>query len=113
MPRLSKHVSAPGPAARASNLLRHLQHGIDMAGHLHLAPDTSHRAGAVDQEGRALDAHIFPAIHALLDPGAVSLADLALLVRGEGEGQVVLGLELVVLRDAVARYADPQGVDIR
>src|SRR5262245_61480377 len=49
----------------------HLQHVGDVAGHLHLAPDAADHALAVDQEGGALHAHVFAAVHALLDPGAV------------------------------------------
>src|SRR6266568_7273964 len=57
-----------------------LQHFVDMAGHLHLVPDLGDGAGLVDQEGGAVDAHVLAAIEALLDPGAVLRADLAVLV---------------------------------
>src|SRR3546814_13244947 len=60
----------------------------------------------VDEDGGAVDAHVFAPIHALLDPGPVGLADLALQVGGEREGQAVFRFELVVGGDAVARDAD-------
>src|SRR3546814_15805759 len=85
---------------------------FDVALHLHLAPAAAQDALLVDQEAGALDAHVLAPVERLLDPGAVGLADLAVLVRGEGEGQVVLGLELVVPRDAVPRDADDGGVDL-
>src|SRR5262249_8458095 len=90
--------------------LRRFEHLVDMAGHLDLVPDVADDALLVDQEGGPLDAHIFAAIHALLDPGAVGLADLAVLVGGKGEGELVLLLELVVAGDAVAAEADHHGV---
>jgi len=50
----------------------------------------------VDQEGAAVDAHVFAAIHALFDPHAIFLGHFARAVRGEDERQAVLFLELVV-----------------
>jgi hypothetical protein len=91
---------------------RGLQHLFGVARHLYLPPDLADHALAVDQKGAALDAHIFPAIHALLDPGAVGLADLALLVGGERKIERVLFLELVVLFDRVPRDADDLGLDL-
>src|SRR5690242_18346005 len=84
-------VRPTGPAPEISTLaiclaplslecLQLFQHLVDMARHLHLVPDLGHRARLVDQEGRPLDAHVLAAIEALLDPGAVLLADLAVLV---------------------------------
>src|SRR6266481_4455270 len=58
-----------------------------MAADLDLGPEAANDALVVDQHGGALDAHVLAAIHALLHPDAVFLADLPALVRGEGEGQ--------------------------
>src|SRR5262249_40362728 len=74
------------------------------------APDVSAYALLVDEEGRALDPHVLAAIHALLDPGAIGLADLALGIGGEGEGQLVFLLELIVAGDTVAAEADDDGI---
>lgn len=64
----------------------------------------------VDQEGRAFDAHIFPAIHAFFNPDAVSLARLSFLVGYQREIQVIFLLEFIVLLDAVFRQAEDKGV---
>src|SRR5579862_3295442 len=80
-----------------------LHHLVGVAGDFHLVPDVLDLAFLVDEESGALDAHVFAAIHALLDPDAVFLGDLAFLVRGESEGQLVFLLELVVALDAVTR----------
>ena len=106
------HAPCARSIIRFRQLLHFLQHLVDMARHLHLAPDVPDHALAVDQEGRALDAHVFPAIHALLDPDAVILRHLAGLVRAEGEVELVLLLELVVAFHAVARDADHGRVDL-
>src|SRR5216683_1329648 len=95
-----------------SQCLHGLQHLVDMAGHLHLVPDLGHGAGLVDQEGGALDAHVLAAVEALLDPGAVLRADLAVLVRHQREGEPVLLLELVVLLHAVLGDADHRSLDL-
>src|SRR3546814_6998163 len=60
------------------------QHFLDVDLHLHLAPTAAQDALLVDQEAGALDAHVLAPVERLLDPGAVGLADLAVLVRGEG-----------------------------
>ena len=61
-----------------------------------LAPDAGDAAVAADQERRSLDAHIVAAIHRFLDPQLIGLDHLALLVGGEVDGEIVLGLEFVV-----------------
>src|SRR3990172_7698621 len=73
-----------------------LQNLVDMARHLHLAPEPTNNTLAVDQEGRALDAHVRLAVHALLRPDAIGFADLAVLVGSKGEGKLVLRLEFVM-----------------
>src|ERR1700730_5390964 len=95
-------VSATSP----SQCLHGLQNLVDMAGHLPLVPDLGDGAGLVDQEGGALDAHVLAAVVALLDPGAVLRADLAVLVGYQREGEAVFLLELVVLLHAVLGDAD-------
>src|SRR5262249_32889182 len=77
-----------------------------MPRHFHLAPDGANDALFIDEEGSAIDTHVFAPVHALFDPGAVGLADLALEVGGEREGESVLRFELVMGGDAVARDAD-------
>src|SRR5438067_7196326 len=83
-----------------------------MPGHLDLVPDVAHDAVLVDQEGAAVDAHIFAAVHALLDPDAVFLAHLAVRVGGKDERQLVLLLEFVMRDDRVARHADHCGAGL-
>ena len=72
-----------------------------MARDLDLMPGLGDRALLVDQEGGALDAHVLAAVQALLHPGAVLLADLAVAIGYQREVEVVLLLELVVARHAV------------
>src|SRR6056297_2387026 len=62
------------------------------------ARDADH---AVDQEGRAFDAHEFLAIHALFLPDAERFADLVLGIRQERHREPVLVAEFVVAGDAV------------
>src|SRR5262245_5320672 len=76
-----------------------------MAVDLYLPPDFADDALAIDQEGGPLDAHIFLPVHALLDPNAVVLGDLAIIIRGERKGELEFLLELVVACDRVARDA--------
>src|SRR4029077_18420559 len=90
--------------------LRRLQHLVHMTRHLDLVPDVADDAFLVDQEGRPLDAHVFAAVHALLDPRTIGLGDLSLLVGGEDEGELVLLLELVVPGHSVAAEADDHGL---
>src|SRR5271169_3842406 len=70
------------------------------------APDAAYGPRPVDQKGRAFDAHVFTPVHALLDPGAIFLADLAVDIGGENERQAVLFLELVVRGDRILGDAD-------
>src|SRR4051812_16399027 len=83
-----------------------------MAGDLHLAPDAADHALAVDQVGGALDAHVLPAVHALLDPDTVILGALAALVGAELKVEVVLPLELVMAGDRIARDAEHHRIDL-
>src|SRR6516162_4066036 len=81
-----------------------------MTGHPDLVPDSAYGPRSVDQKGGPLDAHVFAPIHALLDPGAVLLTDLAFAVGGEDERQPVLFLEFVVRGDRILGNADYDGV---
>src|SRR5215207_3842053 len=106
-PSARDRVIRGGPACvGGSETLHRFQDFRDVAWHLYLAPGTAHGAVLVDQEGAAVDAHVFAAVHAFLDPDAVILGHLALGIRGEDERQAVLLLELVVRGDRVARDAD-------
>src|SRR4051812_37543993 len=62
---------------RSGKRFRRLQNLFGMARYLHLAPDAGDRAVPVDQEGSAVDPHIFAAVHRFFDPGAERLADRA------------------------------------
>ena len=77
-----------------------------MARHLDLAPASGNASCLVDQERRALDAHVLAAVHRLLDPHAVGVSDRLVVVGGETHSEVVLFAELLVAFDAVGRYAD-------
>src|SRR5215831_2569915 len=77
-----------------------------MARHPDLVPHAADDAGSIDQKGGALDAHIFSAVHALLDPHAVFLAHIPAGVGGQDERQPMLLLELVVRGHRILRYAD-------
>ena len=81
-----------------------------MAGNLDLAPDGGDPPIAADQEGRAVDAHVLLAVHALLDPRAIGFDDCPLGVGGEVDAEAVLLAEPGVGGDRVLRYADDGGV---
>src|SRR5215218_1411744 len=98
------------PASEGAGGLEHL---LGVAGHLHLRPDLRDPPGPVDEDGRALDPHVFAAVHALLGPDAVGLKHVLRLVRGEGEVEPVLGAELVVAPEAVRGDADHLRAGVR
>src|SRR4029079_1120119 len=81
------NAGRPKRAVALFQRFRRLQHRLDMARHFHLPPDPAKDAVPVDQEGGALDTHIFAAIHALLRPNPIGLAYLAVFVRREREGR--------------------------
>src|ERR1700691_2292038 len=56
-----------------SERLRRRQDLVRMARHFHFAPDLGDAAVAVNEKGRALDAEIFAAVHALFLPYPVGL----------------------------------------
>src|SRR3954454_5746730 len=69
---------------------------LHVPGNADLAPHLRDLAVGPDQVGRAVDAHVFLAVHALLDPGAKGLDNGPFGVRAQGEAKAVLLLELVV-----------------
>lgn len=79
---------------------------VGVAGDFYPGPDFFDFAVFVDEKCRAVDAHVFAAIHAFLYPHAIAFADVALFIGGEGEFQIVFGLELFVLFHAAFRDAD-------
>src|SRR5262249_14698436 len=89
-----------------------LQHLIDMPWDFHAAPFARDLSVLVDQEGRALDAHVFPSVKSFLLPHAIGLAGFAFWVGGENDSKLVLGFELVVLRDSVLRHANDFGASL-
>ena len=60
----------------------------------------------VDQEGRALDAHVLAPVHRLLDPHAIGRRHGLVGIGGEADGEVVFLAKLLVACDAVGRHAD-------
>src|SRR5690625_822260 len=82
------------------------EHLLDMAGDLHLAPDAPQHAFAINQEGRAVDPHIFAAIHGFLDPGAIGLRRLAGGVREQRDLQPMLVDEAIMARDIIISEAE-------
>ena len=64
----------------------------------------------VDQERRADDAHVRPAVELLLAPHAVRLGDLVLGVRQQREPERVLVVELLLLLGQVGADAEDGGV---
>ena len=63
----------------------------------------------IDDEGRALDAHVLLAVHGLLDPGAVEVGNRVVGVGEQGEVEPVLAGELRDRLDRVRRDADHPG----
>src|SRR3546814_20148709 len=57
--------------------LRGFQNLLDMPGNLNFAPNARDLSVGTDQDGCTIDAHVFAAVHAFFDPGAVGFADRA------------------------------------
>jgi len=73
--------SSPRAGIRKAALLAEFgQHEVEVLLGLHLAQHGLDIAFRVDDEGRALGAHVFLAIHALLHPDAVGFDELLVLV---------------------------------
>src|SRR5581483_7459298 len=92
--------------------LHRFQHGGRVALGRNLAPFLPQHALGVEQEGAAVDAHVLAAVHALFDPGAEGLAQLAVLVGQQGVGEAELGAEVVVRLHAVLGHADDVGAGL-
>ena len=78
---------------------------LGMALRLDLVPGVRHAAVGPDEERRALDAHVRPAVLDPLDPGAVGIGRGVVLVGKQGEVEVELLPEAPVARGVVG--ADP------
>src|SRR5690606_28366853 len=72
------------------------KHFGNMAGHFDLAPLLRQLAVLVDQEGAALNAHEFLAVHFLKLDHVEQLAQGAILVAEQLERKLLLALEVVV-----------------
>src|SRR5690348_13664761 len=70
----------------ASHLAQMLQHALRVAFGLDPLPDVADDPIRTDVEGRARHTHIFPAVHALLNPDAVTLRHVAAFVAEQREG---------------------------
>lgn len=68
--------------------------------------DVFNQAVLVDEEGSAHGAEVLAAVHRLLGPYAHLLDKRVLGVGNEGEGQVVLGFELLMAGGAVYAHAN-------
>ena len=69
-------------------------------------PRFGNHAGAVDQKGRAFDTHISAAVIFLLNPHPKGVAGGAVLVRRQGEIQVIFGFEIVMAFHRIFGNAD-------
>ena len=67
-----------------------------MVGGIHLVEDVDNHPLLVDDEGGAHNAHIFPSVHTLLLPHAVSLGNHLFSVGNECKVEFVLGAEVLV-----------------
>ena len=81
------------------------QHLGHVAGDLHFAPLLDQHAGAVDEEGGALDATHLLAIHVLQSDDVEQRAERLIGVADQREGQLQLLTEVGVAFQAVARDA--------
>src|SRR3546814_6165856 len=104
--------TTPAPSGLAleplGQLARRREHGLGVAGNLHLAPDALDDAVAVDEERGAVDAHIFAAVQALFDPGAEGFADRPIRIGRERHLEVVFfGVLAVFPRISIGDAKDP------
>ncbi len=84
----------------------------DMPGHLHAAPLLAQYAVPVDQEGAAVDAHVFLAVELLQLDHVEQLADRFILVADQFEGEFLFALEVLVGLQAVAGDAEDLGIGL-
>src|SRR5687767_9653976 len=93
-------------AAPDSERLRRFKDFLRVTVHLHLAPLLAQDAFGIEQERAALDAHEFPTIHAFFADHVEQPAQLAIDVRHQLEGKLLLGLELLLRGKPVLRRAE-------
>ena len=83
-----------------------------MAGNSHFAPNFDDLAFFIDEKGRARDAHIGAAVILLFLPNAIFLANRPVLVRYQGEGQVIFAFEFVVPGNAILGNTNDLGITV-
>ena len=107
--------STPDPFHGAHPLTRKRGQGVEhlpvVAGHLHGLPDLGDLAVAVDQEGRALDAEEFLAVHVFLPPRAVALGHFVVDVGQQGKIQLEFVAKPAVTLDRVGADAEDFGAE--
>src|SRR5690606_26322277 len=82
-----------------------LEHLVDVSRDLHAAELAAQGAAPVEDERRALDAHVGAPVERLLADHAERAAELLVGIGDELERETVLRLEALVRREAVARDA--------
>src|SRR5699024_8454944 len=87
------------------------QHLLDMLGHLDAPPDMAHHAVGVDHESAAFDAGMLLAVHVLFLEHAEGVADGCVRVGDQIKRKFVFCLEILVLLDRIAGYADHGGIE--
>ena len=76
-------------------------------------PDPGNALVGPDQDCGPYDAHELTPVHRLLLPDAIRLKHAVLFIRGERDGEFVLGFELVLRRHWIGRDAEDVGIDFR
>src|SRR5215831_16306773 len=88
--RVPRRSQRSNRANRRSLVFAHkLEHVVHVAIYFDLRPDLRDPAGAVDDHGGALDAHVLLAVQVLLLVHAVELRDRSVLVGEQRERQLV------------------------
>src|SRR5688572_12560092 len=87
-------------------LARRFEYFLCVPEHFHLAPLSAQHAVGIDEESAAFDTQIFSAVKALFPDDIEELAELLLLIGQQLERQLLLGLEFLMRRYAVARYTN-------
>src|SRR3546814_21114361 len=98
--------------SRRLEVLERLQELLRRVLRADLGPGLDDLAVLVDQERRADDAQVLPAVYRLLAPGAVLLGHGVVGVGEEGEAERVLVVELLLLRRLVRTDAEDLHVDL-
>src|SRR5579859_4407947 len=109
MPEPAPVTTATRPCSLLTSGFQGLQDLVRMAFDFDVGEDGLDRAGLVDDERGARNAHVF-ATHELLQlPDAVPVGHGMVGVGQEREGQMVFGLELLVGFDRVRAHAEDLG----